>query len=74
MQSRERERGGGGGGGGLSQVNMVGGWPAEHHWRLESPELRPLCARLHCHDGAVDHGHPFGNAVYTMPMKTLGKQ
>ena len=52
---------------GLNQVNMVGGWPAEHHWRLESPELQLLSARWHCHDRAADHGHPFGNALYTMP-------
>ena len=52
---------------GLSQVTLVGGWPAEHHWRLESPQLKLLCACWHCHDGAVDHGLPFGDAVYTMP-------
>ena len=43
---------------GLSQMNRVGGRPAEHHWWLESPELQLLCPRWHCHDGVVDHGHP----------------
>ena len=52
---------------GLSQVNRVGGWPDEHHWRLQSPELQLLCPGWHCHDGAVDSGHPLGDAVYTMP-------
>ena len=52
---------------GLSQVNMVGGWPAEHHWWLDSPESQLLCTRWHCHDGAVDHGHPFRDATFTMP-------
>ena len=52
---------------GLSQVNMGGGWPVEHYWRLECPELQLLCARWHCHDGAVDHGHPFGDAMYIKP-------
>ena len=53
--------------GGKSQVNMVGGWPAEHRWWPDSPELQLLCARWHCHDGAVDHGHAFEDTVYTMP-------
>ena len=46
---------------GLSQVNMVGVWPAEHHWRLESPELQLLCVCWRCHDGTVDtrSGKPF---------------
>ena len=52
---------------GLSQANIVVGWPAEYYWRLESPELQLLCERWHCHDGAVDNGHPFGHAIYTMP-------
>ena len=52
---------------GLSQVNRVGGWPDEHHWRLQSQELQLLCPGWHCHDGAVDNGHPLGDAVYTMP-------
>ena len=63
---------------------MVGGLPAEHHWWLESPGLQLLCARWHCHDGAVDHGHchdgavdhghPFGDAVYTMPGRFLANR
>ena len=52
---------------GLSQVNMVGGWPAEHHWWLQCLVFQLLCARWHCHDGTVDHGHQLGDAVYTMP-------
>ena len=50
---------------GLSRVNMVGGWPAEHHCQLDSPDLQLQCARRHCHDGAVDC--PVGDAVYTIP-------
>ena len=29
--------------------------------------LQLLCARWYCHDGAVDHGHPFEDAIHSMP-------
>ena len=58
---------------GLSQMNMVGGRPAEHHWRLKSQELQPLCAHWHCHDGAVGNRHSFRDAVYTMPGRLWAK-
>ena len=32
---------------GLCQVNVVIGWPAEHHWRLESPRTLVRGRRLH---------------------------
>ena len=46
---------------GLSQMSMVGGWPAEHHWRQESPELQLLFAPRH--RGEVEHGYPFLNTA-----------
>ena len=51
-------------------MNMVGGWSAEHHWRPDSPELQLLCARWHCHDGAVGQ-EDFRKTVIDIPVTVI---
>ena len=46
-------------GGWVDQMNTIGG-------KKVDLELQLLCTRWRCHDGAVDHGHSFGDAVYTV--------